>query len=550
MFNRPKPIDVTSPLWRLEGLNPDTDTDGPLALLRLVVALCLRHRLVLAASSVAGFLLAGIYGLSLPSTYTSVATLLLEPRQSVALGQDLNGQQGLDLNRADSELQTIRSERLLSSVFESLSLQNSPELGKHSSRPTELTPSTLRLSVTPSQLGTEKGSRQPASGEVNLVTDAQRAAFVNFSRRLVARRVGQSFVIEVEYSSADPAVPARVANAVVSGYIYQAIALKEQIARAGTEALQGRLDSLSSQMEAARIAMREGALPSIPTPDADARVIGAALRPLGPSAPRKTLIAALGGILGLLGGIGFIAARMAFDRKAHNAPDLSRDSGIACLGSIPMAPSPEIPLKVEPRHLEYVSAIHNLRTSLEIASTSRRSDQNMAIAFVSWSSGAGVSSVSRSLAQLISRSGRRTTLFKNSLDLHTNSTEPHLGCPASLVDIALADFQFENFTIQEADGLVVFPIHSRDKNANLFTDFRNSRIQMILDAARLQGDVIFDLPALHETMDAMALCAYADAVVVVVAAEETTIEEVTEAVQLLRRRGANVIGTVLNKALQ
>jgi Mrp family chromosome partitioning ATPase len=48
----------------------------------------------------------------------------------------------------------------------------------------------------------------------------------------------------------------------------------------------------------------------------------------------------------------------------------------------------------------------------------------------------------------------------------------------------------------------------------------------------------------------MALCAYADAVVVVVAAEETTIEEVTEAVQLLRRRGANVIGTVLNKARQ
>jgi Mrp family chromosome partitioning ATPase len=73
---------------------------------------------------------------------------------------------------------------------------------------------------------------------------------------------------------------------------------------------------------------------------------------------------------------------------------------------------------------------------------------------------------------------------------------------------------------------------------------------MILDAARLQGDVIFDLPALQETMDAMALCAYADAVVVVVAAEETTIEEVTEAVQLLRRKGANVIGTVLNKALQ
>jgi Mrp family chromosome partitioning ATPase len=48
-------------------------------------------------------------------------------------------------------------------------------------------------------------------------------------------------------------------------------------------------------------------------------------------------------------------------------------------------------------------------------------------------------------------------------------------------------------------------------------------------------------------MDALALAAFADAVIIVVRAEETTIEEVVDSAQLLRRAGANVVGAVINR---
>ncbi len=549
MFNRPRPLDANSRVWRLDEAQPETAADGPLVLLRSVIALGFRHKVSLVACTLAGLVLAGLYAHSLPPTFTSTATLLLEPRQSAASGQEFSVQQGFDLNRADSELQTIRSERLLSSVFDSLGLKDSAELGANQPGLIERVLSNARFFVASSPVGTSKGSREPTSEDPNFVTDADRAAFLNFAKRLNARRVGQSFVIEVDYSSSDPTLPARVANAVVSGYMFQAIAFKEQMARAGTEALQGRLDSLSGQMEAARIAMHEGSLPSIPTPDADARVIGAALPPLGPSAPRKTLITALGGVLGLLGGFGLVAVRMALDRRVRDARDLSRDSGIACLGSIPVAPDGNgIPWNVGSRHLDFVSAIHDLRTSIEIACTSLRNDSSIAIAVVSWSPGAGVTTVCSSLAQLISRSGRYVTLFQNP----TGSALPikeeaYASSSASLADAAFAGLPLENIAFQQVDGVAVLPIHSRDTNANLFTDFRNPRVQRVLEATRLKGDVILDLPPLQGSTDAMALSAYADAVIVVAQAGETTIEEVVEAVQLLRRAGANVVGTVLNK---
>ncbi|OWV96122.1 exopolysaccharide biosynthesis protein [Rhizobium sp. R72] len=550
MFNRPRPLEATSRLWRLDETQPESTADGPLVLLRAVIALSFRHKVSLVACTIAGLVLAGLYAHSLPPIFTSTATLLLEPRQSAASGQEFSLQQGFDLNRADSELQTIRSERLLSSVFESLGLIDSAELDADQPGLIDRVLSTMTTAVAPSRAGIAKSAREPASENAILVNDAERAAFLNFAKRLNARRVGQSFVIEVDYSSSDPTLPARVANAVVSGYIFQAIAFKEQMARAGTEALQGRLDSLSGQMEAARQAMHEGSLPAIPTPDADARVIGAALTPLGPSAPRKTLITALGGVLGLLAGLGLVAVRLALDRKVRDARDLSRDSGIACLGTIPVAPDATgVPRKVDARHLGFVRAIHDLRTSVEIACTSLRSETSIAVAVVSWRQGAGVTMISTSLAQLIRRNGRHVTLFQNPQALDGPLQEQAYGLPtASLADAAFAGLSIEEISFGTVEGVVVLPIHSRDTNANLFTDFRNPRVQRIMEAARSKGDVILDLPPLHASMDALALCAYADAVIVVAQAGETTIEEVVEAVQLLRRAGANVVGTVLNKA--
>jgi succinoglycan biosynthesis transport protein ExoP len=550
MFNRPRPLDVTSRLWRLDEVQ--TEGDGPLALLRSLIALGFRHKNSLVACTLAGLVIAGLYAHSLPPIYGSTATLLLEPRQSAASGQEFGFQQSLDLYRADSELQTIKSEQLLSAVFESLNLKDNPELAPQRPGGVARMKTGIRsfFSLFVGSAESNTVARLPDNAPGNLANDTTRAAFLNFARRLNARRVGQSFVIEVEYSSSDPSLPARVAKAAVSGYIFQAVAFKEQTARAGTEALQGRLDSLATQVEAARAAMHNGTLPAIPTPDADARVIGAALPPLGPSAPRTSLITALGGILGLIGGFGLIVFNLALDRRIRNARELARDTGIVCLGSIPDSPGVDaVPLHVNSmQEKRFVAAIHDLRTSVEIACTGLRSERSIAIAIVSWSPNTGVTTLCSALSQLIIRGGGYVTLFQTSEGRNTAATESRpTALSQSLADAAFTGLPLEQISFDHVNGVAVLPIHSRDANANLFADFRNPRVRRILDAARLKGDVLLDLPPLHGSMDALALAAFADAVIIVVRAEETTIEEVVDSAQLLRRAGANVVGAVINR---
>ncbi|WP_112436878.1 Wzz/FepE/Etk N-terminal domain-containing protein [Rhizobium sp. AN80A] len=548
MFNRPRPIDVTSRFWRENEAQANVAGDGPIALLRALIELAARHKATLAICCAVGLAVSALYAYSLPPTYQATATLLLEPRQSVISSGEFGAQQTLDLNRADSELQTIKSERLLSAVFESLNMKSDPELaGKQPGfiarlfdllgpRPADTVADTT---------GTASGA---TSATDELDNDADRAAFLKFFSRLNARRVGQSFVIQIDYSSSDPKLPARVANATISGYIYQTVAFKEQIARAGTEALQGRLDSLARQSDAAREAMHLGTLPAIATPDADARIIGAALPPLGPSAPRRSLIMALGAVVGLLFGSGVVVLRMALDRRVRSAKELAHEVDLRCLGSIPDVPGAEgVPWHItSPQQQKYVAAIRDLRTSIEIACTSLRNEKSIVIAIVGWTPGAGVSTLCASVAQLISRGGRQVTLFKASDGADLHAVEDH-GPALSLAGAAFAGLMPEQLSFEEVSGVAVLPIHSRDANANLFTDFRNPRVRRIFEVARSRGDVLLDLPPLRHSMDALALASYADAVLVVARAGHTTIEEISESVQLLRRAGANVIGTVINR---
>jgi len=550
MFNNPRPLDPTARLFRLNEVQSEASEDGPIALLRRLIALGYHYKMPLLVCMLAGFLLAGLYARSLPPTYDAMATLLFEPRQSAASGQEWGAQQTLDSARVDSELQTIKSERLLSAVFDSLDLKDTPELGPSPPGPLYPILSFVRM-LLPAD-GPETGKVQQASRQAaDLADDAERAAFLNFVRRLDVRRVGQSFVIEIGYSAADPALPARVANGIVSGYLFQAVSFKEQTARAGTDALQGRLDALAMQVDAAREGMHAGALPAIPIPDADARVIGAALPPVSPSGPRKSLILALGGLLGLFGGLGLIAVNLALDRKVRDAKDLSRDAGILCLGSVPDVPGAHaVPWRVDtPRQQRFVAAVHDLRTSIEIACTSLRNDRSMAVAVVSWSEKTGVTTLSTALAQLMSRSGRGVTLFQAAATREVpRALDGSVPPTTSLAGAAFANVLFSQLSFDHVGLVSVLPIHSKDADTNLFADFRDARVQQIIDAAQQKGDVVLDLPPLDSSMDALALASFADAVIVLALAGETTIDEVGDCIRLLRRAGANVIGTVVNRA--
>jgi capsular polysaccharide biosynthesis protein/Mrp family chromosome partitioning ATPase len=573
--NNPSLLERSSRLWRLDDAPTENPNEGPVALLRSICTLALQHKAKLILCTAVGIGLAASYAHSLPRIYTATATLLLEPRRlTSSSGQDANAPQNLDLNRADSELQIIRSERLLSAVFDNLDLQNSPELGPQPPRMIDLLVSNVRRIW--SEPATRSGAMTSETGKTarsdgaavtsNIeapVTDARQAAFQTFAKRLDVRRVGQSYVMEISYSSSDPALAARVANAAVSGYILQAVSFKAEMAQAGTEVLQWRLDALASQVDAATDAVKLGKLPAIPTPDGDARIIGAALPPLGPSGPRSSLITVLGGVLGLLAGFSIVALNLALDRKVRSAKDLMRDTGIPCLGILPDATSRaglgrgsysrRTSIIVNLPGSAYAVAIRDLRTSIEIACSAIRNDRGIVIAVAGWDAGNGVSTLCLSLAQFISRSSRHVTLFNAEMGLvDLSDSDPDALATTSLADALVADMRPEQVIFGngrgDGDGISVLPIHSANALTNLYVDFRDRRVARIVEAARARGDVLLGLPSVGDSTDAQALAIHADAVLIVANAGRTTTEQVNDTLQQLRRSGANVIGTVINLA--
>ncbi|EUB99545.1 lipopolysaccharide biosynthesis protein [Rhizobium sp. CF080] len=549
--NTPGPLERASRLWRIE--EPEAQsTDGPLALFRLVGRLAWRHKTRLVACVAAGAISAWFYAQSVPFAYSASATLLLEPRQTVFTGHE-GAPSNLDLNSADSQLQIIRSERLLSAVFKSLDLQNEPELGPE---PSTASNTPLSTNLDPLPVAADKSSKTPSKTSRALaetgvgvpsyekVTE-YRAAFANFVQRLRARRVGQSYVVEIEYTSSNPFLAARVANAIASGYLLQSVAFKEELARAGAETLQGRLDSLAAQVSAAKDAMEDGRLPSVATPDADARVVGAALPPLSPSSPRSMLITALGAVIGLLCGMASIALAAAFDRRIRDPDDLKGETTIPFFVVVPDIGRRIVSAwREQQANKKYLAAIRDLRTSIDLACAPQRGERNIVIALVAPTNGVGVSTLCLSLAQLLERGGRHVTLFQTNADESEELYWPAM----SLMDAALTGENFDLLPSHHVDGVSVFPIHSKDPQANLYGDLRHPRVLRLLDAARAKGDVVLDLPALSVSMDALALAVHADAALLVVRAGQTRVEEVANAEVRLRRAGANVIGAILNKA--
>lgn len=533
--------------------------DGPVALLRTIAASGLRHKGKLAVWVALCLAAALAYVRTTPPTYSAAATVLLEPRRQVpSAARETVAPSSLDLNHADSELQVIRSERLLSTVFDALALRDHPELGPRPPGPlqTLIGRATTALgSLSAMFAGT---TAQPASrgAQAPLRLDPRRNAFENFVRRFSARRVGQSYVLEIAYVSADPELPARVANAAASAYLLQSVAFKADAARSGAEFLQGRLDALATQVQAANMAVRGGVLPAQPIPDADARIIGAAQAPLGPSAPRGSLIMAFAGVFGLLGGLFVTALASVFDRRVRRPQDLLRETGLSCLAVVPdiggwrgqmRASGPDTSMLVTREHAgPFALAIRDLQTAIELAWTASRPQGSPVVAIGSCRAGAGATLLTMNLAQLLNHRGRQVSVF--SPDVARIGGDGGKDGPAgtSLTDVIAAGGAVQA-TYANLDGVHLLPLRSATAQLNRFVDFRDPRAAQVVAQARQRGEVLIDLPPFGESSDAIALATHADIVVLIAAEGVTSYDELNETFAALRRAGVSVIGAAINR---
>ncbi len=457
-----------------------------------------------------------------PPSYTATATVILDPkRPAAAMGEAAAAMlpPTLDAAVAESQIQVIRSERLLSSVFDALGLADAPSL-----RPgppglvARAVNAVAGLFRTPGTVGDDKAERAAA-------------AYDSFVGRVGARRVGQSYVIEVSYTSGDRAEARRLANAVVSGYLGQQVSFKLAAAQNGAEYLQGRVKALGDEVKAAGAGMLAGTVPAMLLPDADARVIGAALEPLGRSAPKSGLVVGFAAAFGLLSGLFAVAVLNGLDRRVRSTDQLERATGLPCLGSIPdtrrrkgfaKRPFGEMArLACREPDSRFAAAMRDTRTSILLAFDGK---PGLALGVTSWAGGAGRSVVAANLAGVVALSGSPVVL----VDADIHSMEGGLTALGSPVQVSLTESLLDptGATLPEAVALDpelhLVPARSAYATGGIGGAGRARGMDVYLGAPGLprlvegwrgRGDVVVDLPALASGGDARAAAARLDGVV-------------------------------------
>jgi Mrp family chromosome partitioning ATPase len=336
------------------------------------------------------------------------------------------------------------------------------------------------------------------------------------------------------------------------------VLLKADAARSGSEFLQGRVNALSAQISAAAEAVATGTLPQTAMPDADARVIGAALQPLAPSAPRTKLIIAFGAVLGFLTGLFAIVIAYALDRRIYTTQDLVRVSRLPCLAAVTEAPRRERLARaaVSPSERSassysqdgFALSLRDLKTALGIELKRHSPGANPVIAFVSWRSGAGCTLLCRKLAEIMQETGSDIFLIDADLRAPGPAVAKEYESEHSLAYALRADVQPAGIMFARRGGVSLLPARSPEQTTNYLADLSSSKMTELISYIRARGPVLLDLPPLQRTADAQAGALQADLVVIVARAGSTTADDVLSAAASLRHVGAHVVGTVLTGA--
>ena len=192
-----------------------------------------RRAVVIGAVAACVALAALIYCLSATPLYTAAARVLVDNSSIKALRDQSATSDSPASVTLDSQVEIIKSERVLLRVVKQLNLANEPEFQKQPGLVTRLRNTIASLI---------------SSGEVARTEPIEDELLVDWLRGdLDVRRVGFTNVIEIRFTSPNPEQSARVANAVADAYLADILEAKHEMGRRAGLWLEDRLKQLSQQ---------------------------------------------------------------------------------------------------------------------------------------------------------------------------------------------------------------------------------------------------------------------------------------------------------------
>ena len=560
-----------------------------------IAAFLMQNRRTILVSTAAAVSAAMIYLLMAQPIFVASTSLIIDTTRGAELFNTMAMPSAMmsDQSRVESQIEVIKSDRVASSVIGRLKLEQRPEFA---SLPSVV--ERILAWITPTSRATaasEPGQANPTS---------LREAASRFADRLSIRRIGQSLVIEISFSSADPNSAAEISNATADAFIREIVEAKSRLAKEQGEWLSERLETLRQEaFEAARKVNRfrsvgeslsnqdarakleelesiagshrkmyddfqrryNETLQRISYPEADVRIISRASAPLGKSSPRTSLVLGFAIVIGGLSGTAFAAVRGSSDRAVCSPEQLSADVGVKPLGAINDLSGASIwrdwqlPWSGRNAATQGVAGILNGNLGNRLAVSTKTDLRRirtavaaltanpgvMCIGVIACSDGDGSTTVAACLANDYAKSGFRTILVDGCTGNRTLSQEL-AGTAIEAKPIGKPGSE----AVIECGVLTVAILPSATSYLQQSETDRRliERTTEVLKESRQEFErIIVDLPAVFSSDLWKPFIPYVDQVIFVTAYGKTTIDEAKDGLVELHLAGGRVVGSVLNR---
>ena len=234
----------------------------------------------------------------------------------------------------------------------------------------------------------------------------------------------------------------------------------------------------------------------------------------------------------------------ALDDTMRDPGELSQRTGLPILGVIPFTKIEEKGLvtQLEPRS-PISEAYRELRTNLQFSDAAKKLDR---IVVTSPTPADGKTTVASNLAVIVAQSGRKVALVDADLRRPMVHHVFDITSKPGLTGLFIKQVEItEAARSVGVDNLVV--ITSGVQSPNPAEMLGSERMKDLLGEIQQVAEVlILDTPPSLSVTDSSVLIPYTDGTILVVRAGQTHVSAVVQAVNNLRRLGANVVGLVVN----
>jgi len=208
--------------------------------LRKIYSFIRRRLAVIAGLTILGSLLAVIYALQLTPLYTATARVLVDPRKTSIVDNEavLSGI-GSDWSAVESEVELIRSASVAIRVIDKLGMSDN----------------VVRVAPDPPfyrQIIDAILSRDAAPEPEPVSEDERRTRIAhNLAAGLDVRRLGDTYLLTLAYTSPDPALSARIVNGFADAYLVDQLEAKFDATRRANDWLNARIGELRDKVREA-----------------------------------------------------------------------------------------------------------------------------------------------------------------------------------------------------------------------------------------------------------------------------------------------------------